>query len=154
MNFDDLRVKVYEFLHLRPKQEFSNLNLSEYGILTYSDKDLEKFDDDNPVYDIGKSARNQMIGLDKTLISFKKSIIDSLPDYLKDNLDSVDIDTSHLTNVCLKFHFKNYNKMNKMLVNDIRSDFRECTGLNQLPSYKVKFNDDNFVLFVFVINYL
>jgi len=140
----------YNILHLRPK-------LASYDdYLNYLDSfgfDLEDEDmSGNSARSLGKSSFKQMVELNSTLRMLQNKIKRKLPDYLRDNLEDITFggDVSHIS---LQFHFTNYNKMNRKIVNEIRSDFAHCIQTDKLPAYKRKYDDDNFILIFYIDDY-
>ena len=94
-----------------------------------------------------------MVELNKTIKLLQNKIKRKLPDYLKENLEEIQV-AGELDNISLQFHFKNYNKMNKKLVNEIRSDFASCIQTDKLPDYQIKFADTHFILIFYIEDYL
>ena len=134
----------YKIFHLRPP-------LPEYNWNTI----LEEEDDMSGVSarSLGETSLKQMRELNHTLKLLKNKIKRKLPDYLKENLEDIQI-TGEINKINLQFHFKNYNKMNKKLVNEIRSDFASCIQTDKLPGYKIKFEDTEFTLIFYLEDYL
>lgn len=151
MNIKELIDHIkYNILHLRPQLD----SYDDY--ITYLE-DLWSFEEDEDMS--GKSARGlgtlafkQMVELNSTLRMLQNKVKRKLPDYLKDNLEEISIggDVSHIS---LQFHFKNYNLMNRKIVNEIRSDFASCIQTDSLPSYKIKYGDTDFILIFYLDDY-
>lgn len=102
---------------------------------------------------LGKESAKQMQELNRTINMLKNKVKRKLPDYLKENLEEITIG-GEINNISLQYHFKNYNKMNKSLVNDIRSDFASCIQTDKLPDYKIKFSDTHFILIFYLEDYI
>ena len=136
----------YKLLHLRPP--LPEYNWNTIGI------DLEEKDMSGvSARCLGETSLKQMRELNYTLKLLKNKIKRKLPDYLKENLDDIQIN-GEINHINLQFHFKNYNKMNKKLVNEIRSDFASCIQTDKLPGYKIKFEDTEFTLIFYIEDYL
>ena len=149
MSFDDLiNFLKYTILRQRPP-------ISYEEFLEYYDFNWEVADEmsGESARSLGKSCFKQMVELNKTIKLLQNKIKRKLPDYLKENLEEIQV-TGELNNISLQFHFKNYNKMNKKLVNEIRSDFASCIQTDKLPDYQIKFADTHFILIFYIEDYL
>lgn len=102
---------------------------------------------------LGKESAKQMQDLNHTINLLKNKVKRKLPDYLKENLEEITIG-GEINNISLQYHFKNYNKMNKSIVNEIRSDFASCIQTDKLPDYKIKFADTHFILIFYLEDYI
>ena len=138
----------YDILHLRPSLD----SYDEYLIYLDSFGFEEDNMSGNSARSLGTLAFKQMVALNSTLRMLQNKIKRKLPDYLKDNLEESSIggDVSHIS---LQFHFNNYNKMNRKIVNEIRSDFASCIQTDKLPSYKIKYDGDDFILIFYISDY-
>lgn len=150
MNLKELIDYVkYNILHLRP----SLTTYEEY--LIYLDSFGFVEDDEvsgNSARGLGTLAFKQMVELNSTLRMLQNKIKRKLPDYLKDNLEKITVG-GEVSHISLQFHFNNYNKMNHKIVNEIRSDFASCIQTDKLPSYKIKYDGDDFVLILYISDY-
>ena len=133
----------YDLLHMRPPMP------------QYKWDDLVEVKDMSGVSarSLGYDAAKQMTELNHTINLLKNKIKRKLPDYLKENLEEVKV-TGELKHIRLEYYFKNYNKMNKSLVNEIRSDFASCIQTDKLPGYKIKFADTHFILIFYLEDYI
>lgn len=133
----------YDLLHMRPPMP------------QYNWDDLVEVKDMSGVSarSLGYDAAKQMTELNHTINLLKNKIKRKLPDYLKENLEEVKV-TGELKHIRLEYYFKNYNKMNKSLVNEIRSDFASCIQTDKLPGYKIKFADTHFILIFYLEDYI
>lgn len=133
----------YDLLHMRPPMP------------RYKWDDLVEVKDMSGVSarSLGYDAAKQMRELNHTINLLKNKVKRKLPDYLKENLEEVKV-AGELEHIRLEYHFKNYNKMNKSLVNEIRSDFAHCIQTDKLPSYKIKFADTHFILIFYLEDYI
>ena len=136
----------YDLLHLRPP-------LPEYNWGKINDNVEIKDMAGVSARSLGKESVKQMQELNHTINMLKNKVKRKLPDYLKENLEDIQI-TGELKHIRLEYHFKNYNKMNKKLVNEIRSDFASCTQTDKLPGYKIKFADTHFILIFYLEDYI
>ena len=138
----------YDILHLRPSLD----SYDEYLIYLDSFGFEEDNMSGNSARSLGTLAFKQMVELNSTLRMLQNKIKRKLPDYLKDTLEEISIggDVSHIS---LQFHFNNYNKMNRKIVNEIRSDFASCIQTDKLPSYKIKYDGDDFILIFYISDY-
>lgn len=150
MNLKELIDYVkYNILHLRP----SLTTYEEY--LIYLDSFGFVEDDEvsgNSARSLGTLAFKQMVELNSTLRMLQNKIKRKLPDYLKDNLEKITVG-GEVSHISLQFHFNNYNKMNHKIVNEIRSDFASCIQTDKLPSYKIKYDGDDFILILYISDY-
>ena len=133
----------YRVLHLRPP-------MPEY---TWHEIKTVKDMSGVSARSLGYDAAKQMQELNRTINLLKNKVKRKLPGYLKENLEEITIG-GELHNISLQYHFKNYNKMNKSLVNEIRSDFASCIQTDKLPDYKIKFNDTHFILIFYIEDYI
>ena len=141
----------YDILHLRPPLDYYD-NYQEY-LDSFGFVDLdEDYMSGNSARSLGVTAFKQMVELNSTLKLLQNKIKRKLPDYLKDNLEEITMggDVSHIS---FQFHFKNYNKMNRKIVNEIRSDFASCIQTDKLPSYKIKYGETDFILIFSIDDY-
>lgn len=149
MNLKDMANFVkYTILRQRPQGSYEEC-------LEYFDFNWEVADDmsGESARSLGESCFKQMVELNKTIKLLQNKIKRKLPDYLKENLEEIQV-AGELDNISLQFHFKNYNKMNKKLVNEIRSDFASCIQTDKLPDYQIKFADTHFILIFYIEDYL
>lgn len=149
MNLKDIANFVkYTILRQRPQGSYEKY-------LEYFDFNGDGADDmsGESARSLGESCFKQMVELNKTIKLLQNKIKRKLPDYLKENLEEIQV-AGELDNISLQFHFKNYNKMNKKLVNEIRSDFASCIQTDKLPDYQIKFADTHFILIFYIEDYL
>ena len=151
MTFDDL-INFLKYTILRQRPQLSYEKYMEYknNFNWYYGEDEMSGES---ARSLGKSCFKQMVELNKTIKLLQNKIKRKLPDYLKENLEEIQV-AGKLDNISLQFHFKNYNKMNKKLVNEIRSDFASCIQTDKLPDYQIKFADTHFILIFYIEDYL
>lgn len=147
MNLKDIANFVkYTILRQRPQVSYE-----EY--LEYFNWEVADEMSGESARSLGESCFKQMVELNKTIKLLQNKIKRKLPNYLKENLEEIQV-AGELDNISLQFHFKNYNKMNKKLVNEIRSDFASCIQTDKLPDYQIKFADTHFILIFYIEDYL
>lgn len=151
MTLDDIRNFVkYTILRQRPQGSYEKYLEYANNFNWYTGEDKMSGES---ARSLGKKCFKQMVELNKTIKLLKNKIKRKLPDYLKENLEEIQV-AGELDNISLQFHFKNYNKMNKKLVNEIRSDFASCIQTDKLPDYQIKFADTHFILIFYIEDYL
>ncbi|MBQ6219973.1 MAG: hypothetical protein IJH63_00610 [Methanobrevibacter sp.] len=143
--FNESKDKLYTLFHIRNDTDIYADYITNYGWIE------EVTGNDDSILGLGADLCTQMLELNITLRSLKKEILNELPDYLKENLIRVET-SGTIDNIRLNFYFKNYDHMNKKLVNEIRADFRDCIMTNKFPPYKVMC-DGEFMLVVAVKDY-
>lgn len=149
MTFDDL-INFVKYTILRQRPQVSYEECLEY--FDFNWKVADEMSGES-ARSLGESCFKQMVELNKTIKLLQNKIKRKLPNYLKENLEEIQV-AGELDNISLQFHFKNYNKMNKKLVNEIRSDFASCIQTDKLPDYQIKFADTHFILIFYIEDYL